>query len=379
MSTLTSVLPALRRWLRAIAQPEISPELDAALAAELQDARARVPVLWLLGKTGAGKTSIVQRLTGDSRAEIGNGFEPCTRTALEYDHPSGQPVMRFLDTRGLGEPHYDPEEDLAACRTASHALLIITRVDDPVQGIVIDALQRLAADSEALAILHVHTALQAIPDEQDRARAVTHNTRQVTAALEREVPTVQVDFTDEADGYEDPHLGLGKLRQAIIDLVPALELALAVKHKGDREQQAFLANRTEILGYAGAAAAVDLLPAVGLVGVPSVQGKLLHALAGRYGMPWDKRTARDFLAVLGTSFLYRYIISLSGRQLAKLIPIYGQTAGAAAAASISFASTYALGRAASLYLYRRAAGEPVDSDDLQAAFRRAFDEHKDAP
>jgi len=379
MSTLTSVLPALRRWLRAIAQPEISPELDAALAAELQDARARVPVLWLLGKTGAGKTSIVQRLTGDSRAEIGNGFEPCTRTALEYDHPSGQPVMRFLDTRGLGEPHYDPEEDLAACRTASHALLIITRVDDPVQGIVIDALQRLAADSEALAILHVHTALQAIPDEQDRARAITHNTRQVTAALEREVPTVQVDFTDEADGYEDPHLGLGKLRQAIIDLVPALELALAVKHKGDREQQAFLANRTEILGYAGAAAAVDLLPAVGLVGVPSVQGKLLHALAGRYGMPWDKRTARDFLAVLGTSFLYRYIISLSGRQLAKLIPIYGQTAGAAAAASISFASTYALGRAASLYLYRRAAGEPVDSDDLQAAFRRAFDEHKDAP
>ena len=379
MSSLGSVLPALRRWLRAIAQPEISPELEAALAAELRDARARVPVLWLLGKTGVGKTSIVQRLTGDSRAEIGNGFEPCTRTALEYDHPAGQPVMRFLDTRGLGEPHYDPKEDLAACRTASHALLIITRVDDPVQGIVTDALQRLEADGDALAILHVHTALQAVPVEQDRARAVTHNQRQIMAALGREVPVVQVDFTDEADGFDDPDLGLGELRQAIIDLVPALELALAVKHKGDREQQAFLANRTEILGYAGAAAAVDLLPAVGLVAVPSVQGKLLHALAGRYGMPWDKRTARDFLAALGTSFLYRYILSLSGRQLAKLIPVYGQTAGAAAAASISFASTYALGRAASLYLYRRAAGEPVDSDDLQAAFRRAFNEHKDAP
>jgi len=379
MSSLGSVLPALRRWLRAIAQPEISPELEAALAAELRDARARVPVLWLLGKTGVGKTSIVQRLTGDSRAEIGNGYEPCTRTALEYDHPAGQPVMRFLDTRGLGEPHYDPKEDLAACRTASHALLIITRVDDPVQGIVTDALQRLEADGDALAILHVHTALQAVPVEQDRARAVTHNQRQIMAALGREVPVVQVDFTDEADGFDDPDLGLGELRQAIIDLVPALELALAVKHKGDREQQAFLANRTEILGYAGAAAAVDLLPAVGLVAVPSVQGKLLHALAGRYGMPWDKRTARDFLAALGTSFLYRYILSLSGRQLAKLIPVYGQTAGAAAAASISFASTYALGRAASLYLYRRAAGEPVDSDDLQAAFRRAFNEHKDAP
>lgn len=380
MSRLGSVLPALRRWLRAIAQPEVSAELDAALAAELADARARVPLLWLLGKTGAGKTSIVQRLTGDSRADIGNGYEPCTRTALEYDHPLQQPVMRFLDTRGLGEPHYDPNEDLAACRSASHALLIITRVDDPSQGIVTDALKRFDADADAdaLAILHVHTASQALPDARDRARAITHNERQVVAALGREVPAVTVDFTDPADGYDDPNLGLAALREAIIDLVPALELALAIKHSGDREQQAFLANRTEILGYAGAAAAVDLLPAVGLVAVPSVQGKLLHSLAGRYGMPWNKRTARDFLAVLGTSFLYRYILSLSGRELAKLIPVYGQTAGTAAAASISFASTYALGRAASLYLYKRAAGEPVETRDLQAAFRRAFDERTES-
>ena len=35
------------------------------------------------------------------------------------------------------------------------------------------------------------------------------------------------------------------------------------------------------------------------------------------------------------------------RQLVKLIPVYGQTAGAAAAAAASFAATYALGKAAS--------------------------------
>ena len=37
------------------------------------------------------------------------------------------------------------------------------------------------------------------------------------------------------------------------------------------------------------------------------------------------------------------------RQLVKLIPVYGQTAGAAAAAAASFAATYAMGKAAELF------------------------------
>ena len=214
--------------------------------------------------------------------------------------------------------------------------------------------------------------------EHPRRRAVAHNGRTVREAIGREPPRVEVDFTDPADGFEDPDVGLAALRAALIELVPDLERALAVSDASDREGLAFAARRAEVLGYAGAAAAVDLVPAVGLVAVPSVQGKLLHSLAARYGVPWDRRTAKEFLTVLGSSFLYRYILSLTGRELAKLIPVYGQTAGTAAAASISFASTYALGRAACLYLFRRVAGEPVATEDLREAFRRAFDETRDA-
>ena len=35
---------------------------------------AQAPVIWLLGKTQAGKTAIIAALTGDSRAEIGRGY-----------------------------------------------------------------------------------------------------------------------------------------------------------------------------------------------------------------------------------------------------------------------------------------------------------------
>src|ERR1700687_4967755 len=65
-------------------------------------ARASAPFVWLLGKTGAGKTAIVAALTGDPRAEVGAGFEPCTRTAAFYDVPTEVPLLRVFDTRGSG-------------------------------------------------------------------------------------------------------------------------------------------------------------------------------------------------------------------------------------------------------------------------------------
>src|SRR3954452_24125675 len=56
-----------------------------------QRAQATAPVVWLLGKTGAVKTAIVSTLTGDPRAVVGAGFEPCTGTASFYDVPQEVP------------------------------------------------------------------------------------------------------------------------------------------------------------------------------------------------------------------------------------------------------------------------------------------------
>jgi len=73
------------------------------------------PVIWLFGKVQSGKTSIIRALTGAERAQIGDGFKPCTRWAARYDFPNSDfPLAVFLDTRGLGEAGYTPQEDLAA-------------------------------------------------------------------------------------------------------------------------------------------------------------------------------------------------------------------------------------------------------------------------
>jgi len=366
-----NALPGWRRWLNALIEPSNSPALDKLL----EEHRQQLPVLWLMGKTGSGKSSIIQRLTGDSRARIGNGFEPCTQSAVYYDHPGDAPVLRFLDTRGLGEAGYDPSEDLRMAQQGSHALLVLTRVDDPSQGTVTHALQGLRGKREELAIAHVHTALHTVAPAALK-RAIDFNSQQIEDALERKVTSVKIDFTEEDDGFEDPDVGLVELREAIISMVPQLARVLARNDSESQEEAIFLSVRKEVLGYAGASAAVDVLPAVGLVAVPSLQGKMLHALAGRYGLTWDKRMGREFVAALGTSFLYRYLISLGTRQVAKFIPVYGQSAGAAAAASISFATTYALGRAACLYFYRRYHDKPVDQELLREAFINAFREQR---
>lgn len=365
------IIPGWRTWLERLINPKASPELEELLSRR----QSTLPVLWLMGKTGAGKSSIIQRLTGDSKAQIGNGFEPCTSGSAFYDYPADMPAMRFLDTRGLAEASYDPSQDLTIARRGSHALLLVTRVDDPSQATLCRALKKLSPGKDDIALLQIHSALHAV-EAGDLDRARRHNEKQIAKVLNYPIPTVSIDFTDPADGFDDPDRGRDDLQQAITDLIPDLERILARQTSNTDEEAAFVNRRTEILGYCSAAAAIDLVPAVGLVAVPSIQGKMLHALAARYGIDWDRRLAAEFVAALGSTFLYRYLWSLAGRQILKFVPIYGQSAGAATAASISFASTYALGRAVCLYLYRRNHHQSIDSQGLRSAFKRAFEEQR---
>ncbi|NCC29470.1 MAG: hypothetical protein EOM22_15375, partial [Gammaproteobacteria bacterium] len=54
------------RW-RGLREALLEPRVDdASLGAALREARARhpLPVVWLIGKTQSGKTSIIRALTG---------------------------------------------------------------------------------------------------------------------------------------------------------------------------------------------------------------------------------------------------------------------------------------------------------------------------
>ncbi len=330
---------------------------------------AVLPVVWLLGKTGAGKSSLICALTGKSDAEIGNGFQPCTRSARSYDFPAGEPLLRFLDTRGLGEAGYDPAEDIAACRDRSHVLLVVCRLDDPVQGAVADALADIVrADRRRRAIL-VLTGRDLVSGHDARARAERTIAARMNRAAGRDLPRAILSLEP---GRATDAAGLDALRQQLLEVLPAVGLVLEKSRSGDAEYLEFQKHKRCVLSYAGVALTGDLAPVVGMVTVPATQLKMLHELGRRYGVTWDRKVGAAFLGTMGLGIGARYAANFGLRELAKLIPVYGQTVGAATAGAISFASTYALGRAAAYFLFGSAQGSPPSEEELRRVYQRAF-------
>ena len=236
------------------------------------------PVIWLLGKVQSGKTSIVRALTDATAAEIGLGYKPCTRTAALFDFPAEAPVIRFLDTRGIGEINYDPADDMRFHEAQAHVLLVVMKALDPQQDQVVEAVRAIRKRHPEWPVVVAQTTLheaypggnhpkhypfaapQGLPLENgavspDLARSLAYQ-RSLFANLPGNGPLlfVPLDFTQPGDGFEPRDYGLPALLAAFEKAAPAGLLAAlkdASSQTGDR-----LANEAHphIVGYATAAA-----------------------------------------------------------------------------------------------------------------------------
>jgi uncharacterized protein (DUF697 family) len=359
-----------------------------------EQARRFAPVVWLLGKVQSGKTSILRELTQASDAEIGAGFAACTKSARVFDFPREAPIIRFLDTRGLGEAGYDPAADMAFCEGRAHLLLGVMKARDLAQDAVLSVVravrqrhpdwpvviaQTCLHEGYAAGVNHApydgdwDTLKKRLPT--DLVRALDHQ-RALCAELPGRTPAgfVPIDFTQAGDGFEPTAYGREALIAALIGAAPAaVAVALAELAKSGTRASDGKAN-AHILGFALAAGASDAVPVAGLIAVPVVQAAMLQQLARLCGAHWDARAYREFALALGAGTLVRTASSFGARQLVKLIPVYGQTAGAAAAAAASFAATYAMGKAATYFLLRRREGRRAEAvaSVYRDALRQAF-------
>lgn len=392
LSKITDWITYWQKLQTVLTDPKID---EAALEASLKQAREKIslPVFWLIGKTQAGKTSIIRALTGSETAEIGNGFQPCTRFSSFYDFPQQAPLVRFLDTRGLGEVDYDPSEDIRYCESQAHLLIAVMKVADLKQQLVFDVLRTVRMRQPDWPLIMVQTGLhelygslrnhvipwpfnqEPLPNEvpPDLQRALQAQ-RQLALELPGTAPIhwVPVDLTLPEDGFNPTNYGLEPLWQAIELILP---LGLQQQLGGDKAVQDLFSRSAHqhIVGYAFTAAGLGALPVIDWVMVTTLQAKLLRDLAKLYGQNWNKQTTIEFLSLLGTAITSSYFVRIIGRALTKLIPGVGQTIGVMWGASASAATTYALGKAAVYFFTQRRNGLNINPDLLRKIYAEALE------
>jgi uncharacterized protein (DUF697 family) len=317
--------------------------------------------LVLLGKTGTGKSALFRALTG--LGEVGEGFRPGTRQPVSTDLPAEAPVLRLTEWPGLTAGAAPP-----AARPGL-AWLAVARLDDPVQAPLAEALRAIRRADRAARILLALTGAERLPDPAERARAAGAIRAALEAAAGGPLPAVELALRNDGT-----LTGRDQLAAALATLLPDAAAALARSEDRAAEARAFARHRALIRRHALGAGAADVLPAVGLVGVPAAQAAMLAALARAMGLGWTPARAAAFAAALGAGVLVRQGAALAARQGLKAVPVVGQTLGAAAAGAISAAATWALGRAAHAWLWGQARGAPPDRATLRALYARALAE-----
>lgn len=373
---------------RQLLAPKVNEE-EAARALEIARQSLPAPIIWLLGKSQAGKTSIIRGLTGAEHTEIGGGFRPCTRTSEIYDFPTKvEPIVRFLDTRGLGEASYDPQEDINLCQEQAHLVLLVVRAMDHALAPLIEPLREIRRKHPRWPIIVAQTCLHDGYSSRDMQHPLPYPydkwpPREVPTDLVRSLQSqrdvlseftdrfVAIDFTLPDDGYLETLYGVEALWNAIEDAHPhGLRAILSESpeiHQDWSAGRMRLAQR-QILSYSVAAGvlAATPLPLVEAPLVLAVHAKMFHSLGSIYGQKITASTIAEISGTLGMGYMAR----LAGRSMMKLVPGVGSVAASVTTGS----ATYALGRSICYYFTTVQDGNVPDAKTLRRIYAEQFQE-----
>ena len=385
------------RWRRRL--PVDARQLEKHVSSFRQ--ATPVPCLWLFGKTGSGKTSVIHYLTGAEEATIGEGFRPETRTSRRFDFPDSiDPLLRFLDTRGLAEATYDPTEDIQQFSQSTQMMIVTVRVTDHALVNLIGPLRAIRRASPETPVLLVLTCLHEVAgtidlsDGPDPFQAIGDRVSETTASgVEAEAVVVldslhrlisekssqfaglfdaliPVDLTRLEDGYANPEFGGDRLKEAILEKLPhAYRQALLALNQSDGRELSKLQRRSrwQALTSSALAATAGVVP-VPWVDIPAVLGIQAH-MATRIAAIYDQEITPAQWALLSSAAGTRIAVRLAVRELTKFIPYVGMAVGATGA----FAFTYALGMSWDWYFANLQKGHVPNADELKEVFAKQLE------
>lgn len=351
-------------------------------AAEELEAESEMPTVLLCGKTGAGKSSLLNAMVGASVQEI--GVVPTTdapQAVSFHDELS----LRAIDVPGFGEAEAHEAHSQAMVAHLEHAHLALIVVGYPDRALdhevsFCQALRQRFGGPEAYPVLLAANKLDLVPPardwDRDTFRIDDPDSAKATAArswlsyleqtLCRVVTPRAVVPCSAGEGWMDTERqhGIEQLKEALYTALPDAAkryFARLLRDDAIRDREA----RRIVLAHAAAAAAATAQPIPALpdaVLIAPVQVKMILALASIYGA--DPETL-DPVKLIGP-----VAASVGGpmafHQLAKLVPGWGSVLGASVAGAI----TLSLGEAYH-QLLRAGVLEP-STNQVLSAFTEAW-------
>jgi predicted GTPase len=406
---------ALKNLARAISR--IEELLDRLPLDAAKEVRARIatlrtvlldkrpPALVLVGRRGAGKSSLVNALFGAKVAELGHVTAQTGRGRwYTYEREGG--ALSILDTRGLQEASAPAEQDAAHTALESIAVELRTQAPDVVVFVAKASEVDAAVDADLDALEHVYDEIRrAHRSEPPLVAVVTHcdlvepkatrlhasdgeqptdveEKRRHVALAEhalgrridgrdklrpRHVATVGVSsyMSWRPDGSlrGDERWGIDGLASTLFRHVPdagRAELARVTRVRVVQEDLATTLTQATAAICAGIAA-VPFLPAA-VLPLTALQASMVAGIAWIGGRSVDRRSTTEFVSGLSANVGMAFGLRLAARALMNLVSPAG---AAVVSAGVAFTGTMAVGAAAKAYYIRG-----VSFEDAKRIFRR---------
>jgi len=360
----------------------------------------RAPALALVGRRGAGKSSMVNALFGAKVAEVGH-VKAQTGRGTWFDHRGASGTISVLDTRGVQEGSSPSERDVSADAVSSIVVELKKKVPDVIvflvkasevdSGIDADlaALERVYAEVEREhrfrpplvavlthcdvlepkdARLHVPPAEgdEAARDDRDEklARVAEAEHHLETKIKDRPKLAPHLVWTRGVSTYmsfrevessrwvvrADERWRVDELVGAIFKHLPDAGRGTFVRIARVRGLQEDLAsNLTRATATLCAGIAALPIPIADVIPITTLQITLVAGIAWLSGRPLDRRAAAEFLAALGANVGVGFALREGARALVKFVFPGG---GSMVSGAVAFAGTLAIGAAARSYFLR---------------------------
>ena len=331
-------------------------------------ANPALPKIWLLGKAGSGKSSIIKVITGDESIAIGDGYKPCTVETREVRFPRDEPVLRFMDTMGVSGADCEAIGHVNSSASFSEVIVAVARMDDPAQGDLCEAVHgiRNAPSGRSVIVAHSHADAIANAVERDAARAL--NQRAIERAFGKRLEMVEFSLADAT--------AIECARDSLLDVletaVPDVAFLIKGEERSNAERRDFDKVRHIVVRFALTAGAAGAVPVVGIPATTGILARMLIRIARCHEIELSREVFFGLASALGSGIFAELAFLKLVRNTGTLIPGIGQTAGVAVAAAGSFASTFAIGRAASYYMFRLKHGEKPSKGEIRNLYNSAF-------